>query len=126
MDMHTLSSDNVNALFDGMNAGAQQTQDAYQQTMNTFQTASGMMGPGATPMNEPRRADYFQQTYQPNPGFQNGFNNPGFQQAPRQNYAFGYDESPYTTPYGSMFGGSPQPAVQDTQYYGFYNPSYGK
>jgi hypothetical protein len=122
MDMHALSSDNVNAIFDGMVAGAQQTQDAYQQTINTFQSTVGTQ----QPMNEPRRADYFQQTYQPSPGYQNGFTNPPVMQAPRQDYGFGYDETSYATPYGSMFGGAPQPISQDTQYFGFYNPAYGK
>lgn len=120
----TMSSDNVDALFDGMIAGQQQSfQQGYQQTVNAFQSASANLQQNANNVYEPRRTDgYYQQYQQQYPN--NGYGAPQ-QPAPRQTYGYGYTENMYTG-YGNMFGQTPASTQQDVAYYGFYNPAYGK
>lgn len=113
-----MSSDNVDALFDGFLAGSKQTQQAYQQTVNAFQSQQPQ--PQPTPnMFEPRRTDGFYPQFQQNNGY-----GAQPQQTPRQTYGYGYAENLYGGV--SMFGSAPSTTQQETMYYGFYNPAYGK
>ena len=114
-----MSSDNVDALFDGMMAGAKQTQQVYQQTVNAFQPQPASQ---QSNMYEPRRTDGFY------PQFQSQYPSNGYgasqQPAPRQTYGYGYTETFYggTT----MFGQTASTTQQEPMYNGFYNPAYGK
>lgn len=124
-DMHTMSSNNVDMLFDAMWNQSQRTQQAQQQATNVFEMLSN---PNAG--NEPRRPDGY---YQQQQSFAN--NNMFAQQQPLpqqpQTYGFGYTEAMYgnggmynTT---SMFNQFTQNQPQTgAGYYGFWNPGYGK
>jgi tetrahydromethanopterin S-methyltransferase subunit B len=117
-----MSSDNVDGLFDGMIAGQQQVQNAYQNASNMFRSNNPTQMPN---MQEPRRNDgYFQQPYNPNQMY-GGYQNNQPQQQVRQTYGYGYTENLYN-PMTSMFGTTVPQATQDNAYYGFYNPAYGK
>lgn len=135
-DMHMMSSNNVDAMFDGLVNAQHQMQDSVQQVTNAFQTVSGLMGPGNA-MNQfsaPRRNDGFYQAQQMafqqpfGGGFQMPQQNPGYAQP--QTYGWGYEESVQSTPYNGFFGSlAPMPQNQpnnNNAYYGFYNMAYGK
>lgn len=122
-----MSSDNVDALFDGMTAGMQQTQQAFQNTMNTMSMFTPPPAPqqtgGTAPsgMMQPRRNDgYYQQTFSSMYGYGGG----GMPQQPQQRpaYGYGYNE---TGSY-NMYGQPTMNVSQDVMYAGFYNPAYGK
>lgn len=116
-DMHQLSSENINMLFDGMQQAANQVQEGYNNTMKTFNPSNGFG-------NDSRRAD----GYQSSQTFYYGGQQPMQQQMPPQ-YGYGYTEVATNIPYGmGMFGQLPTPQMQpqSTAYWGFYNQSYGK
>lgn len=120
----TISTVNIDNLFDATANNAKAFQDGYTATMNGFQQVAQPQPQTQAWSNEPRRSDgFYQQPVQTQPQY--GYAGYGYQQPQYQvppTYGYGYKEQPYGA-YGTPAQNN---SNSQTAYYGFWNPAYGK